>query len=186
MKTTTFIENYFDNIKKLFRYYKSLGDRTFAQLSEQEVFHSADEYSNSIAVITKHISGNMISRFTDFLTSDGEKPWRNREMEFQNSFETKEQVLAYWEKGWACVFNAIDPLTIEEANKIVYIRNEGHSILEALNRQLGHYSYHIGQIVFLGKTLKGKDWQSLSIPVGQSTTFNSEKFGKEKSRKNFV
>jgi predicted SprT family Zn-dependent metalloprotease len=107
-------------------------------------------------------------------------------MEFQNSFETKEQVLAYWEKGWACVFNAIDPLTIEEANKIVYIRNEGHSILEALNRQLGHYSYHIGQIVFLGKTLKGKDWQSLSIPVGQSTTFNSEKFGKEKSRKNFV
>lgn len=186
MTDQSFIENYLENIRKLFRYYKSLGDKSFAQLSEEQIFQMPEKDSNSIAVIVKHIVGNMLSRWTDFLNSDGEKPWRNRETEFENSFQTKAEVLKYWEKGWACLFNAIDPLTVADMNKIAYIRNEGHSVLEAINRQLAHYSYHVGQIVFLAKSLKGEEWQSLSIPKGGSAAFNQEKFEKKKARKNFV
>ena len=186
MTTQPFQENYLQNIKKLFRYYKSLGDKTFAQLDETQIFQLPENHSNSVAIIVKHIAGNMLSRWTDFLNSDGEKSWRNREMEFENTFETKQEVLDYWEKGWACLFNAIDPLTIEDLDKIAYIRNEGHSVLEAINRQLAHYSYHVGQIVFLGKLWKGENWESLSIPKGQSKAFNQKKFSQEKQRKNFV
>lgn len=186
MNDSNFIGNYLKNIKALFRYYKNLGDKTFAQLGEEELFHSESEHSNNIAVIAKHIAGNALSRFTDFLHSDGEKSWRNRESEFEQSFQTKEEVLTYWEKGWRCVFEAIDPLEVGDMSKIAYIRNEGHSVMEALNRQLGHYSYHVGQMVWLGKKLKGENWESLSIPKGQSEEFNAKKFQQEKQRKNFI
>lgn len=186
MTQNDFIQNYLDNIRTLFRYYKNLGEKAIAQLDDDQIHQSPDNESNSIAIIVKHIAGNMLSRWTDFLKSDGEKTWRNREQEFINNFSTKEDIMNYWEKGWNCLFNAVEPLAVEDMSKIAYIRNEGHSVLEALNRQLGHYAYHIGQIVFLAKSLKGEHWQSLSIPKRQSATFNQEKFSQEKERKNFV
>lgn len=182
----TFQENYLENIRKLFRYYKDLGDQSLERLSEEEIHFRFEANSNNVAAITKHIAGNMLSRWTDFLNSDGEKEWRNRETEFVDDFKSKADVLAYWEKGWNCLFQAIDPLTIEDLEKVAYIRNEGHSVLEAINRQLAHYSYHIGQLVLISKAIKGSEWQSLSIPKGQSSSFNAQKFKKDKSRKNFI
>lgn len=181
-----FITDYLQNIRTLFRYYKSLGDKSIAQLDDTEIHLQPNENSNSIAIIVKHISGNMLSRWTDFLNSDGEKTWRNREQEFADTFKDKSELLATWEEGWDCLFQAIDPLTVEDMDKITYIRNEGHSVMEAINRQLGHYSYHIGQIVFLAKAIKSSDWEYLSIPPGQSKTFNQEKFSQAKQRKNFI
>lgn len=182
----TFQENYLENIRKLFRYYKSMGDKALERLDDEEIHYAFDPESNNCAVIAKHMAGNMLSRWTDFLQSDGEKTWRNREAEFEDDFESKEALLAYWEKGWTALFTAIDTLTVEDLDKIAYIRNEGHSVLEAINRQLGHYSYHIGQLVALAKAIKGSEWQSLSIPKGQSKAFNQSKFDQEKSRKNFI
>lgn len=182
----TFRQNYLENTKKLFRYYKSLGDKSLAQIDAEKIHHRFEENSNNVATIVKHLAGNMLSRWTDFLTADGEKEWRNRDTEFDDTFATKEEMLAYWEKGWDCLFNAIEPLTEKDLDKIIYIRNEGHSVLEAINRQLAHYSYHIGQLVFVIKALKSEDWQTLSIPRGKSKAFNSGKFNKDKSRKNFI
>lgn len=182
----SFKENYLDNIRKLFLYYKKMGDESIVRLSESEIHFRFEENSNNCATIAKHIAGNMLSRWTDFLNSDGEKEWRNRELEFQDDFENKLALFAYWEKGWAALFNAIDSLTPDDLEKIVYIRNEGHSVLEAINRQLAHYSYHIGQLVMLSKAIKGADWESLSIPKGESKNFNQVKFTTEKSRKNFI
>jgi uncharacterized protein DUF1572 len=182
----TFKENYLENIRKLFRYYKSMGDESLARLTEEETHFRFEENSNSCAIIAKHMAGNMLSRWTDFLTADGEKAWRNREAEFEDDFNSKEELIAYWEKGWNTLFSAIDPLQTNDLEKIIYIRNEGHSILEAINRQLAHYSYHIGQLVLMSKAIKGKAWQSLSIPKGQSSTFNKDKFTQDKSRKNFI
>ena len=136
--------------------------------------------------MVKHIAGNMLSRWTNFLTEDGEKDWRNRDQEFMNSFETKEEVIAYWNEGWNCLFKAIDPLTEKDLERIIYIRNHGHSVTEAINRQLCHYSYHVGQIVFLAKIMLDQDWKSLSIPKGKSQAYNQDKFSKEKSRKHFT
>lgn len=178
--------SYLDSVKKQFAYYKSLGDKTFAQLTTAQLFWTYNEESNSVAILVKHIVGNMLSRWTDFMTSDGEKSWRNRDDEFVNTFTTKEEVLAYWEKGWTCLFAAIDPLTETDLEKIVYIRNHGHTVTEAIHRQLCHYPYHIGQIVFLGKMLTNTDWQSLSIPKNASKTYNANKFSKEKTRKHFT
>ena len=178
--------NYLENTKKLFRYYKSLGDKSLAQIEEEKIHYLFEENSNNIATIVKHIAGNMLSRWTDFLTSDGEKEWRNRETEFEDTFKSKKEMLDYWEKGWNCLFNAIDPLTENDLDRIVYIRNEGHSVMEAMNRQLAHYSYHVGQLVYVIKALKSSDWQTLTIPRGGSTTFNQEKFSKEKKRKDFL
>ncbi len=182
----TFKENYLENIRKLFRYYKSMGDQSLARLSEEEIHFRFEENSNNCAAIAKHVAGNALSRWTDFLTSDGEKEWRNRETEFVDDFESKEAVIDYWEKGWACVFDAVDHLSVEDLDKVAYIRNEGHSVLEAINRQLAHYSYHVGQLVLLAKAIKGAEWQSLSIAKGQSNAFNKNKFEQQKSRKNFI
>ncbi len=182
----SFRENYLDNVKKLFRYYKHLGDQSLSVLKDEEIHIRFEEHSNNCAIIAKHIAGNMLSRWTDFLNSDGEKEWRNRETEFEDQFKSKDELLSYWEKGWHCVFNAIDPLQAADLDKIAYIRNEGHSVLEAINRQLAHYSYHIGQLVMLSKAIKGKDWESLSIPKGESQSFNQGKFNKDRSRKNFI
>ena len=178
--------NYLESVKKQFLYYKTLGEKAMEQLDPEQLFISTNDDTNSIAVIVKHISGNMLSRWTDFLTSDGEKEWRNRDDEFENTIETKEELLQFWNKGWDCLFNAINPLTDEQLTNIIYIRNEGHTVIEAINRQLAHYPYHIGQIVFYAKMLKNTNWDSLSIPKNKSNSYNADKFSKEKSIKNFT
>lgn len=171
---------------KQFQYYKSLGDKTFEQLDFHDVHKEFAEDSNSISIIVKHMVGNMLSRWTNFLTEDGEKPWRHRDDEFVDTYQSKEELLAFWEKGWNCLFEALTPLTNEHLEQIVYIRNEGHTVTEAVSRQLAHYAYHVGQIVLLGKLSKGGQWKSLSIPKGKSTDFNSNKFSQEKSRRHFT
>lgn len=179
--------NYIKNTQKLFAYYKQLGDQSIAQLEGKQLFwkYTADE--NSIATIVKHLSGNMLSRWTDFMTADGEKTWRNRDDEFEDAtLKNKAAVLEAWEKGWNCLFEAINPLTDEDLEQIIYIRNQGHTVVEAINRQLGHYAYHVGQIVLLAKLQKGKDWQSLSIAKGTSKDYNKNKFAQEKGRGHFT
>jgi hypothetical protein len=178
--------NYLNSIKKQFLYYKTLGEKAIEQLEPEQLFVSVNEDTNSIAVIVQHLSGNMLSRWTDFLTTDGEKEWRDRDNEFNEVITTKEDLLQYWDKGWNCFFYAIHPLTENDLSRIIYIRNEGHTVMEAINRQLAHYPYHIGQIVFYAKMLKKTDWNSLSIPKNKSNTYNAEKFSKEKSIKNFT
>ena len=156
------------------RAYKKMADKAIAQVKDEELFVTLDEESNSIAVIMKHMAGNMISRWTDFLNSDGEKPDRNRDMEFViEANTTKADVLAYWERGWQCVFDAVEPLTPADFERRVMIRGQEHTIIQAINRQLMHYSYHIGQIVFLAKHLRSTEWQSLSIPRNRSAAFNT-------------
>ncbi|NVK07677.1 MAG: DUF1572 family protein [Tenacibaculum sp.] len=178
--------SYLESIKKQITYYKSLGDKTFNQLTQEELFYQYNQESNSIAVIAKHIAGNMLSRWTNFFTEDGEKSWRNRDHEFVNTFSTKEEMITYWEKGWNCFLNTINSLKETDLEKIIYIRNQGHTVIEAINRQICHYPYHIGQIVFLGKMLQNEKWESLSIPKNASKNFNQEKFSQEKSRKHFT
>ena len=180
------MESYLTSITKQFEYYKSLGDKTFNQLDFDEMLWQSDEDSNSISILVKHIAGNMLSRWTNFLTEDGEKEWRNRDDEFVSDFTTKEAVIAAWESGWFCLFKAINSLKTEDLDRIIYIRNGGHTVTEAINRQLAHYSYHVGQIVFLGKLLKGQNWNSLSIPKGDSTKYNKGKFNNEKGRRHFT
>ena len=171
------MESYLKSATKQFEYYKTLGERTFAQLNEEQLFVQFNEESNCIATIVKHLSGNMLSRWTDFLSTDGEKSWRNRETEFDNDIPNKTALLAIWNRGWDCLFSALNSIKPQDWEKTVYIRGERHTITDAINRQLAHYPYHIGQIVFIGKMLSGKKWQSLSIPRGLSEKFNAEKFG---------
>ena len=159
---------------KRFQYYKELGDKALAQLSEDQIFWQYNEESNSVAIIIKHVSGNMLSRWTNFLTEDGEKEWRNRDLEFKNDFKTKEEVLEYWEKGWRCFFQALEQITGENLNSTIYIRGEAHSVLDAVFRQLAHYPYHIGQLVYIAKMMKNDDWQTLSIARNKSEVFNQE------------
>ena len=178
--------SYLTSVIKQFEYYKSLGDITLSQLTRDELQWQANVESNSIAIIVKHVVGNMLSRWTNFLTEDGEKIWRNRDQEFEASFNSVEDVFAAWENGWNCLFNAVKPICIEDLERIIYIRNQGHTVTEAINRQLTHYAYHIGQMVFLGKLLKSNEWKSLSIPKGKSKTYNLEKFSKEKEIRHFT
>jgi len=177
---------FLESAKKQFLYYKTLGEKAIAQLEDEQLFIAVNEDTNSIAQIVKHISGNMLSRWTDFLTSDGEKEWRNRDDEFVDTYKSKTELLENWNKGWDCLFNAINPLQPAQLSEIIYIRNEGHSVVEAINRQLAHYPYHIGQIVFYAKLLKKTEWESLSIPRNKSGDYNSEKFSREKSIRNFT
>ncbi len=179
-------EIFLESAIKLFRYYKKLGEGAIAQLNDSEVLLQPNEASNSIALIVHHLSGNMLSRWTDFLNSDGEKPWRNREAEFAESYPDKEAMMAAWEKGWSCLLNTLESLTPNDLSKVIYIRNEGQTVLEAIQRQLAHYSSHIGQILFQAKVIKGIEFKSLSIPKGGSDSFNKEKFSQEKSRKHFT
>ena len=173
---------YLASIKKRFEIYKDLGDKTFAQLSNEQLFWQYNDQSNSIAIIVKHLWGNMLSRWTDFLTSDGEKEWRQRDAEFDNDFTTREELLTKWEEGWKCLLNAVNPLIEEDLAKEILIRNEKLSVVDAINRQLAHYAYHVGQIVFIGKMLCGENWISLSIPKGKSKEYNVEKFAKNNSK----
>ncbi|MBW3466876.1 DUF1572 family protein [Arthrospiribacter ruber] len=178
--------DYLDSVKKQFDYYKILGDKTFSQLKDDKLFWQHNDDSNSIATIVKHLWGNMLSRWTDFLNSDGEKEFRDRDAEFENDIKNREELLDKWNEGWNCLFNAINSLTTDDLDKIIYIRNQGHTVTEAINRQLAHYPYHIGQIVFLGKMLSENGWTSLSIPKGNSKEYNADKFAKPKQRGHFT
>lgn len=166
-------------ISERFKNIKSLGDRTFEQLSEEDIHWSMNEDSNSVAVIVKHLSGNMISRWTDFLDSDGEKPYRKREQEFENDITSKKDMIEILEKGWSILFKTLYSLKESDLMKDVYIRGEKHSVIDAIERQLAHYSYHIGQIVYIGKQLKGENWDSLSIPRGKSEEYLQEMLKKQ-------
>lgn len=177
---------YIESVTKQFEYYKALGEKAMAQLQPEQLFFSPDADTNSIAIIVKHLHGNMLSRWTDFLTSDGEKQWRNRDDEFENPFTDAETLMQKWNEGWQCLFNALQTITPENLNSIIYIRNEGHTVVEAINRQLAHYPYHIGQIVFFAKQLKQTAWNSLSIPKNNSAQYNSRKFAEEKGIRNFI
>ena len=180
------MENFITSTRKLFQYYKGLGEKTFEQLSDEQINWRPNEASNSVALIVHHLSGNMLSRFTDFLTSDGEKPWRDRELEFEVGYANKKEMLDAWEKGWATVFHAVDGLNEHDLQRIIYIRNEGQTVMEALQRQLAHYPHHIGQILYIGKILKGNDWKSLSIPKGGSQSYNKDKFSQDKEIRHFT
>ncbi len=166
-------------------YYKSLGDRAMQQVNDEQLFAQPGAESNSIAIIVQHMAGNMKSRFTDFLGSDGEKEWRNRDREFEAVLHSRTEVLTAWEEGWQVLFGTLSALHEEQLAEIVYIRNEGHTVLEALNRQLSHYPYHVGQIVLLAKMFAGS-WQSLSIPRSGSAEYNAGKFDREKQRRHFT
>jgi uncharacterized protein DUF1572 len=173
MTTQSIGQHYLEDALNTFRDYKKLGERAFAQLDDEDFFRTIDEESNSIAVIMKHLAGNMISRWTDFLTTDGEKPERNRDMEFVMLPETtKSEMIAYWEKGWKCLFDAIEPLTPDDLLRTVTIRGQDHTVIQAITRQVAHYANHVGQIVYLAKHLKAGGWQSLSVPKNRSAEFN--------------
>ena len=169
---------YLESAKKEFGYYKLLGEKTFSQLTDEQLFIEANSESNSIATIVKHLRGNMLSRWTDFLTTDGEKEWRKRDEEFENDISTREELLQQWQEGWSCLFKALDSISDDDLSRVIYIRNQGHTIVEAINRQLSHYPYHVGQIIFIGKMLSDKNWNSLSIPKGGSKEYNRDKFSK--------
>jgi hypothetical protein len=172
---------YLDSIIKQMEYYQHLGSTTIEKLNFEALCWQYNEESNSIAVIVKHLAGNMLSRWTDFLTTDGEKENRNRDEEFVNNFKDKSSILDTWHEGWSCFMDALILSKQHDLNRIIYIRNEAHSIMEAINRQITHYAYHIGQIVYLGKMISGKDWQSLSIPKNQSLQYNTEMFAQQAS-----
>ena len=158
----------------LLRFYKRLGDRAMAQASDEALFATLDDESNSIAIIVKHLAGNMRSRWTDFLTSDGEKPDRDRDSEFEAPPKTRAELLALWESGWQLAFDALAPLTDADLSRTAYIRTEAHSVMQTIHRQVAHYSYHIGQIVYLAKHFAGRDWNSLSVPRRKSAEFNAK------------
>ena len=174
MTTQSIGQHYLADALNTFRDYQKLGERAFAQLDDEDLFRTIDPESNSIAVIMKHLAGNMISRWTDFLTTDGEKPERNRDMEFVMLPETtKEEMVAYWEKGWKCTFDAIEALTPDDLLRTVTIRGQDHTAMQAITRQIAHYANHIGQIVYVAKHLKVGDWQTLSVPKNRSAEFTT-------------
>lgn len=178
--------DYLSSAQKQFEYYKLLGEKTFSQLTDEQLFWQFNAESNSIATIVKHLWGNMMSRWTDFLTSDGEKEWRQRDAEFENDIADRKEMTDKWDEGWACLFEALNSLTENDLNKEIYIRNMGHTVVEAINRQLAHYPYHIGQIVCIGKMACDQNWASLSIPKGNSKEFNANKFAQPKHKQHFT
>jgi hypothetical protein len=166
-------EHFLADALQSFRDYKKLAERAFEQIDEADLFRTIDDESNSIAVNMKHLAGNMFSRWTDFLTGDGEKPNRERDMEFVMLPDTKKaEIVACWERGWQCVFAAVEPLTADDLMRIVKIRGQDHTVVQAINRQIAHYAYHVGQIVYLAKHFKSSAWQTLSVPKNKSTEFN--------------
>ena len=169
-----------------FRYYKELGEKTIEQVPEIKLSFQINNETNSINTIVKHLSGNMVSRWTDFLSSDGEKQFRNRDDEFIDTIESKKELMEIWRQGWNVLFDTLEGLSFQDLEKIIYIRNDGHTVIESINRQLCHYSYHVGQIVMIGKIICGDKWNSLSIPKGESQSFNLNKFSKDKDRRHFL
>ena len=181
--TLQFTTSYLDDALALFRYYKKLAERAIEQVADDHLFATLDAEANSIAIIVKHMTGNMRSRWTDFLTTDGEKPNRNRDSEFVDAPATREALLKDWEDGWACVFAALEPLTEDDLARTVTIRGEAHSVMQAINRQLAHYPQHVGQIVLLAKHFACDYWQSLSVPRNKSAEFNTKVAAGEASQR---
>ncbi|HWE87421.1 MAG TPA: DUF1572 family protein [Terracidiphilus sp.] len=167
-----FTTSYLEDSLELFRHYKKLADRAMAQVSDEHLFAALDSEGNSIAIVIKHMTGNMRSRFTDFLTTDGEKPARNRDSDFVDPAPTRAALLADWQDGWSRVFSALEPLTDDDLDRTVTIRGEAHSVMQAINRQVAHYAHHIGQIVLLAKHYAGDRWETLSVARNQSAEFN--------------
>ena len=178
-----FMTSYREDSAAVFGYYKKLAERAMEQVADQELFAVLDEEMNSIAIIVKHMAGNMRSRWTDFLSSDGEKPDRNRDSEFVEPPATREGVMKMWEDGWSCLLAALEALTDADMSRTVTIRGEAHSVMQAINRQVAHYSYHVGQIVFLARHFAGDQWQTLTVPKNKSTEFNRQVAAGEKSQR---
>lgn len=178
-----FTTSYLEDSIELFHHYKKLADRAMAQVTDDQLFATLDPESNSIAIIVKHMAGNMRSRWTDFLTSDGEKANRDRDSEFVAPPETREALLAVWEEGWSILFGALDPLTDDDLERTVTIRGEAHSVMQAINRQVAHYSHHVGQIVLLAKHFASDRWQTLSVPRNRSAEFNQKVAAGEASQR---
>jgi hypothetical protein len=164
-------QNFLSDSIKVFNTYKALGEKAFNQLRGDEINAHKGDSSNSIALIVKHLRGNMLSRWTDFLTTDGEKPNRNRDTEFEGQFSDSKKLIECWEEGWACLFATLDSLSADDLSKTVYIRREPLTVMEAILRQIAHYAYHVGQIVYLAKEIRSGDWKSLSIPKGKSEEY---------------
>lgn len=175
--------NYLETSTRRLKYYKDLGDKTFAQLNDWDFHYQPNDESNSIATIIQHLAGNMLSRWTNFLTEDGEKEWRKRDEEFEVHQYTKQQLIDLWEKGWTCFMDTLSSLKKKDLKKTVTIRQEELTVIDAINRQLAHYPYHIGQIIFLAKIIKNKNWQNLSIPKGDSKAYNSSNEIKDPAKK---
>ncbi|GAB2786236.1 DUF1572 domain-containing protein [Rhabdobacter roseus] len=173
--------NYLQSTRQQFLYYKSLGEKAMAQVPDEALHWAYNEETNSIAVIVQHLWGNMRSRWTDFLTTDGEKPWRDRDAEFEGTLITRAALLAQWEEGWNYLLGTLDALQPSDLARTVYIRNEAHTVLEAINRQLAHYPYHVGQIVHIAKMVQAGAWQTLTIARNASRGYNEEKFGDQKN-----
>jgi hypothetical protein len=178
-----FTTSHLEDSLTLFRYYKRMAEGAMTQVTDEELFATLDPEMNSIAVVVKHMAGNMRSRWTDFLTSDGEKPDRNRDSEFEEPPATREALMKMWEAGWSSVFTALEPLKEADLARTVTIRGEAHSVTQAINRQLAHYSYHVGQIVFLAKHFQSAQWKSLSVPRNQSAKFNQRVAAGEASQR---
>ena len=178
--TDTLAEHYLEDAAKVFRGLKKLADGAAAQVTDEEFFRAIDAESNSVALIMKHMAGNRRSRWTDFLTSDGEKPDRRRDSEFESEGEDRAAIEARWEAGWQTLFDTLASLRGEDLLRTVAIRGEPHTIVQAVNRQLAHYGQHAGQIVFLAKHLRSADWKTLSIPRGQSEAFNKKMDGERR------
>jgi hypothetical protein len=178
-----FTTSYLDDVRPLFAHYKKMGEAAMAQVSDGDLTVTLDPEMNSLALIVKHMAGNMRSRWIGFPDADGEKPDRNRDTEFEAPPATRAEVMKLWEEGWACMFTALDPLTDADLSRNTFIRGERHSVLQAINRQLAHYSYHVGQIVFLAKHLQSTDWKSLSVPRGHSAGFNADVAAGRKSQR---
>ncbi len=178
-----FTTSYLEDSLTLFRMYKRLGEKAMEQLTDEQLYATLDREMNSIGVIVKHIAGNMLSRWSDFLTTDGEKPFRDRDAEFEDPPPTREALMDLWNRGWACVFSALEPLADGDLNRSITIRTEQHSVMQAINRQTTHYAYHVGQIVFLAKHFQSDHWKSLSIPRGESRSFHEKVARKEASQR---
>lgn len=180
------MKTYTKNYIRQFKYYKSLADKAIKQITPEQLYLLPEPASNSVAIIMKHIAGNMLSRWTEIFITDGEKEWRHRDVEFDTSDLDHTQLMDYWEKAWTTLFTTLDGLSDSDLEQVIYIRNIGHTVQEAIIRQICHYPYHVGQIVFICKMWKGEAFVSLSIPKGQSGTYNKEKFRKEKTKKHFT
>lgn len=170
------IQNFIENTILSFKYYKSLGDQVLESLEEEDLFWQYNETSNSVAIIVHHLAGNMKSRWTDFFTTDGEKESRDRDREFEPKMSSKNELLILWEAGWETLFNTLQTIDKENFHQKIYIRNQEHTVMQAVHRQMMHYAGHVGQIIYIGKMIRGQEWKNLSIPKGESKRYNATKF----------
>ena len=172
-------QEFFSSVATVFRNNKNWADSAIVQVADEKLHLPLDPNTNSIAVIMKHVAGNLLSRWTDFLTTDGEKPWRNRDDEFVDSFKHRDEILSYWEKGWECLFTTLEGLKLDDISKTVIIRGEAHSAPLAIHRSLAHYGYHVGQIIMIARIMAREEWKTISVPKGKSAEFNRNVWGQD-------